>query len=126
MDQPTTSSTSDSNTIDKLMDPLDDSVLIAAAIDAERNDVEKALNEDLELFRDIDANIEASTNSTTNKSTAINTSPDTDSSFLVVDDSQNGLAAPCTLNTSELNYSTDSSSDELTVDQILESLDQNN
>lgn len=124
MDNPTTSSNSDHNTVDKLMDPLDDSILLAAAIDAERNSVEKALNEDLELFKDIDADIKVSTNSTTNKSPVSNTSSDTDSSFLVVDDSQNGMAAPCNLNTSELNYSTDSSSDELTVDQILESLDQ--
>lgn len=132
MSKPANLDTLDRAADNELMDPMDDSTLIEAARNAEKEEVEKALNEDLDLFNgigdELELNVDTSGNvpiTTSTLSNSTNTPSDTNSSIIIVDDSQNGAAALCTLNTSELNFSSDSSTDELSIEEILEVLSGN-
>lgn len=118
MTEPTNHGTSNRDSGNYEMNPLDDSTLIEAALNAEKKEIEKALNEDLDFFNDI--NVDALVNA--GASNNVSTSTESNTSTIIVDDSQNGAAALCTLNTSDLNYSTDSSTDEFTIEEILQAL----
>lgn len=118
MTEPTNHGTSNRDSGNYEMNFLDDSTLIAAALNAEKKEIEKALNEDLDFFNDI--NVDALVNA--GASNNVSTSTESNTSTIIVDDSQNGAAALCTLNTSDLNYSTDSSTDEFTIEEILQAL----